>query len=349
VVHRKFGTCTVFLKDKMKIDLATARKEVYEKPAALPTVEFSSLKNDLIRRDFTINAMAISLNKANFGQLIDFFNGEPDLAHARIRALHDKSFIDDPTRIFRAVRFEQRLGFAIEKHTEELILGAVEKEMIEKVEPQRVRDEIILILQEEDALKALKRMAELHELKFIHHDLKLDKNAVELYYSINKACRWYGPLGKRPVEKWLIYLTALLDQLSYGEVLSICNKFVFRSSDKARILSYKKYGRRLGRSLAKRRKMPPSEVYRLLRQLSYEAILLLMARTDSKIAKKRIKDFITGYNEVRIAIKGDDIKALGLKPGPRFKKLLDSVLYKKIDGKLKTKRDELAYVRTEIL
>jgi tRNA nucleotidyltransferase (CCA-adding enzyme) len=350
VVHRKFGTCTVFMKDRMKIDLATARKEVYEKPAALPTVEFSSLKNDLIRRDFIINAMAISLNKGNFGQLIDFFGGESDLAHGRIRALHDKSFIDDPTRIFRAVRFEQRLGFAIDKHTEELIMGAVEKEMIEKVEPQRVRDELVLILQEKDALKALKRMAELHELKFIHHGLKLDRKTIELYGSIDRTCRWYDSLsGKRPVEKWLIYLMALLGQLGYKEISAICGHFVFRKSDTLRILSYKKSGRNAARALAGRAKLAPSDIYRILDPLSYEATLLIMASADSKTARKRVRDFVEKHSGVRILVKGDDIKAMGLKPGPRFRKILDRLLRRKLDGKLKTKADELGYIRTEIL
>jgi tRNA nucleotidyltransferase (CCA-adding enzyme) len=349
VVHKKFGTCTVFMKNGMKIDLATARKETYEKPAALPTVEFSSLKNDLIRRDFTINAMAASLNKENFGQLIDFFGGEADLARGRIRALHDKSFIDDPTRIFRAVRFEQRLGFAVEKHTEELILGAVEKEMIEKVQPQRIRDEIMLILQEEGALKALKRMAELHELKFIHHDLKLDRKMVELYGSIDMTCRGYGSLpGKGPAERWLIYLMALLEQLSHKEIASICREFVFRKSDTMRILSYKRYGKAAARALAGNARMRPSEVYKILNKLSDEAMMLLLASATSKLAKARIKDFIGKHSLVRIAVKGDDIKALGLKPGPKFKKILDKVLHKKIDGELRTRTDELKFIKTEI-
>ena len=131
VIHRKFGTATVVMPwgilkgERFKLDLATARKEKYERPAALPDVEFSSLRNDLYRRDFTINAMAVALNRSNFGQLIDFFDGQRHLREGVISVLHKGSFIDDPTRIFRAVRFEQRYGFKIDKHTERLIKTAI--------------------------------------------------------------------------------------------------------------------------------------------------------------------------------------------------------------------------------
>ncbi len=350
VIHKKFGTCSVVTKERLKIDLATARKEIYERPAALPTVvEFSSLKNDLIRRDFTINAMAVSINKSSFGQLIDFFGGERDLLQGRIKVLHDDSFIDDPTRIFRAVRFEQRFGFVIDHHTEDLIKNAIEQEMFEKVEPQRIRDEIILILKEDKSLKALKRMAELDELRFLHTGIKLDRNLMKLYSSIGEACSWYDAsrFKKRAIEKWLINLMALFEQLNYNEVLRICDRFVFRRGETMRILSYKKYADVIINRLSARTRFNPSRVYRLLEPLSFEVILLIMARTGrhGKLARSRIKDFFQKYNGIRIKVKGDDLKAMGLKPCPDFKRILQKILYETIDGRLKTKRDELTYAR----
>ncbi len=356
VVHKRFGTCTVFTKDRLKIDLATARKEIYEKPAALPTVEFSSLKNDLIRRDFTINAMAVSLNKENFGQLIDFFGGESDLLHGRIRVMHDASFIDDPTRIFRAVRFEQRFGFSIDAHTEELIVNAIEEEMFERVEPQRIRDEVILILKERKPLKALKRMSDLHEFRFIHPKISLDKEMEIFYNSIGEVSAWYEKsiFKKRVIEKWLMYLVALFEKLTYNETMNICNKFVFKRGERLRILSYKKYADRIIRVLGLKKKLSPSKIYSILEPLSYEVILLLMAKSISlpksqaKLLSSRIRDFLEKYNGVRIKIKGDDIKTLGLMPSPDFKRILKKVLYKRIDGDLKTKKDELAYAASFI-
>jgi len=161
VAHKRFGTCTVTAKDGLKIDLATARKEVYESPGALPTVEFSALKDDLARRDFTINAMAISINKEDFGRLIDLFGGKRDLAQGKIRVLHDKSFIDDPTRIFRCIRFESRPGFSIEVRTLRLAKEAIKKGMLVKLSKYRIKKELLLILKEEGKRKALERLEEL--------------------------------------------------------------------------------------------------------------------------------------------------------------------------------------------
>ena len=142
VAHKMFGTCSLALKGKLKIDFATARRETYEHPGALPKVEPSSLKDDLARRDFTINAMAVSLNKKDFGKLVDLFGGRRDLARGVIRVMHDKSFIDDPTRIFRAVRFGERLRFAIDRRTLRLIESAIKKGMLDKLSKYRINKEL---------------------------------------------------------------------------------------------------------------------------------------------------------------------------------------------------------------
>ncbi len=352
VVHKKFGTCSVITKDKFKIDIATARKEIYEKPAALPTVEFSSLKDDLIRRDFTINAMAISINRSSFGRLIDFFNGKRDLSRGRIKVLHDGSFIDDPTRVFRAVRFESRLGFVIDHHTEELIKNAIDRSIFDKVEPQRTRDELILILQEAFPLRSLKRMAELEELRFIHSAIRLDSDSIRLYNSVDEVFSSYerSSYRKRAIDKWIIYLMALFEDLTYSQVWAICNRFVFRGSDSARLLSCKKRSNAVIRLLGSKSDIAPSEIYRLLEPLSLEVVLFIMSKAyvlnsgvRASIVTSRIKAFLARYNGMRTAIRGDDLKAMGLKSGPVFKKILDKVLYGKIDGKLKNKDSELEY------
>ncbi len=161
VTHKVFGTCTITTKDNLKVDLATARRETYEKPAALPSVVFASLKDDLARRDFSINAMAVSINDEDFGDLIDPFKGESDLLHGSIKVLHGKSFIDDPTRIFRAVRFESRPGFIIEERTLLLAKEAIKDGMIGRLSKYRVKKELALISKEENREKAIKRLAEL--------------------------------------------------------------------------------------------------------------------------------------------------------------------------------------------
>ncbi len=159
VTHRGFGTCSVLTEDGLRIDFATARKETYKRPGAMPKVEFSTLKDDLARRDFTINAIAISLNKDNFGQVVDPFGGKRDLDLKLIRVMYDKSFIDDPTRIFRAIKFEQRLGFTIEPHTLGLIKDAGRDEVLSKVSQGRILKELDLISREKAKNKILRRLA----------------------------------------------------------------------------------------------------------------------------------------------------------------------------------------------
>ena len=143
VAHPKFGTCTIAGLKSHSVDLATARKETYAKPAAYPDVEPSTLRDDLFRRDFTINAMAMSINKTDFGDLIDYFGGKRDIDKHLIRVLHDKSFIDDPTRILRAARFAKRFGFGIEPRTGRLMAEAVKDGMLELLGAHRVRKEAL--------------------------------------------------------------------------------------------------------------------------------------------------------------------------------------------------------------
>ncbi|MFA6321170.1 MAG: hypothetical protein WCY36_04855 [Candidatus Omnitrophota bacterium] len=161
VVHRMFGTCTIALKNKLKIDFATARKERYEHPATLPVVQYSSLEDDLSRRDFTVNAMAASISEDDFGQLTDMFAGLQDLSDGIIRIMHDKSFIDDPTRIFRAVRFESRPGFSIEAKTLQLAKEAIRDGLLTKLSKYRIKNEFSLILKEPGCKKALSRLDEI--------------------------------------------------------------------------------------------------------------------------------------------------------------------------------------------
>jgi len=161
VVHEIFGTATVTMPGSIKVDFATARREHYKKPAALPTVEFSTIKEDLFRRDFTINAMAMAISQNKFGEVMDFFGGQKDLSDKKIRILHDASFIDDPTRILRAVRFEQRFNFRIEPHTEQLLKEALKKNLLEAAGKWRLNKEIALVLKEKNSEKIFRRMEKL--------------------------------------------------------------------------------------------------------------------------------------------------------------------------------------------
>lgn len=356
VIHKKFGTTTIVMpwkgkgkrgperkEEGFKIDIATARTEQYQYPAALPTVKFAPIKQDLYRRDFTINAMAVSINKKSFGDLIDFFSGQRDLKTKKIRVLHNLSFVEDPTRIFRAVRFEQRYNFKIEPHTEELIRTAVNLDMFGRTQKQRIRDEIILILSEDKPIKALLRMNQLHELRFIDPKLKLNKEMIKLFEAIEETYIWYklSFLKKRVIDNWIIYFMGLVNSLTLNQVKSMCERFVFTKGDQKRLISCKMVANKIDKLLDRKNNMLPSQIYKYLQPLSYEVILFIMAVTKTKEAKKRILSFFTKYNSTRLSITGADLKRIGLVPGPTYSKILDKTLYAKLDGKIKNKKDEI--------
>ena len=179
--HQKFGTAVVVLPNGLKLDIATARLEYYESPAALPTVELSSIKKDLYRRDFTINTLAVRLNRKRYGELIDFFGGLRDIKEKTIRVLHSLSFVEDPTRVLRAIRFEQRFDFKLSKHTQNLIKSAVNMKLFNRLTGKRMYAELILLFSEAEPLKVLKRMKDLDLLKFIHPNLKATVEAERLF------------------------------------------------------------------------------------------------------------------------------------------------------------------------
>jgi len=358
VLHKRFGTATVFVKwphkkrstkypGVLRIDIATARTETYKRPGALPSVSFSSIRDDLSRRDFTINAIAASLNKEGFGEIIDFFGGQKDLKKGLIRVLHDGSFIDDPTRIFRAVRFEQRFNFKIDTHTMYLIKNAVNLKMFERIGKQRIRNEIILILQEKDPIKALLRMEELQEFRFIHKKISLSKGILKTIISIKNSSRYFNSIsGKNEsIDAWLVYFMALLENLSLKDVERLCSEYCFKNYDKIRIIKCRKNNDKLLKLLRSSKPLKPSLVYKHLNTLELEVIFFIYAKSGkNKRIKSRIDRFLKKDNDVKLQIKGDDLKRMGIKPGPKFKDILNATLYEKIDATLKTKRDEKEFV-----
>ncbi len=160
IKYPAFRTATVHLRN-CGVDLVTARKETYKRPGAYPDVEPASIKEDLFRRDFTVNAMALSLNRDAFGELADFYGGRRDIKNGLVRVLHDRSFVDDPTRIFRAVRFSVRFNFAIERHTKKLIKETISEGYLADVNRGRIKKEIELFFKEQKPLECLDRFSKL--------------------------------------------------------------------------------------------------------------------------------------------------------------------------------------------
>src|SRR3972149_6641981 len=220
--HERFRTAVLSFPDGRKVDVATARIEYYERPGALPTIEESSLKLDLYRRDFTINTLAVALNPGRFGELIDFFGAERDIKEKTVRVLHNLSFVEDPTRLIRAVRFAERVDFKISKHTMHLLKNSVKLGILRQTSMARVMDEIKNTLEEERAIGAWKRLFELGILPLIHKKLRWNGAEEALFERAKEAIAWWNLLyAREKVEGWMTLYLALTDTLANEELLTL--------------------------------------------------------------------------------------------------------------------------------
>jgi tRNA nucleotidyltransferase (CCA-adding enzyme) len=344
--HRRFGTAVLTLPDDFRVDIATARTEYYEYPAALPTVEHSSIKMDLYRRDFTINTLAVCLNADRYGELLDFFGGQQDLRDKTLRIIHNLSFVEDPTRILRAARFEVRLGFHLSRHAEQLAVNAVQMGLLEKLAGARLITEVQLILQEPRPFPILERLEELGVLRAIHPRLTLGTDIAQRFQRAGEVLTWYGLLYQEvSPATWIVYLLTLLGDRPATEARAILR----RLNPPARIAA------RLARDLARLRALMrqfmyaphlvPSRVYRWLVDAPVEVSLALMGRAERADLRKRIGDFLTMGRRVRPILRGDDLRALGVQPGPIYRDILNSLLYARLDGHVQNRDDELRFVR----
>ncbi len=344
-VYKKFGTATLSEGD-FRIDFATARKETYSRPGALPDIITGTIKDDLFRRDFTINAMAVSLNNPNIWQLQDFFGGLNDLKQKKIRILHNLSFIDDPTRILRAIRFKERFDFAIEEKTAHLMKQALESGMLLHVSSSRIFDELVHILKEENAAEQILSLKRICGLGFIDQNICIDSSKTKLLKKIKKEILWFEKIfkNKRKLDSWLIYFIVLLDELDTSEIDKIINRFNLKKADSKRIISYKNSARNALRILNNKNSSLVS-IFKVLKSLSYEVVLLIKIKAISNIVKERISAFLKTLDGLKLETTGEDLKKIGLRPGKNFGIILEKALYKKIEGKLRTKSQELSFIK----
>lgn len=342
--HEKFQTAMVILDNDLKIDIATARTEYYTRPAALPEVRGSSLKQDLYRRDFTINTMAISLEPDSFGRLVDFFGGKRDIRQGIVRVLHNLSFIDDPTRIFRAIRFEQRYHFRMDQNTEGLLREAISMDIFSEMPNERIRDELILMLEEARPLPAIKRMAQLKILRLIHTNLQLNSKVLSILENVTATLVQFEELiESEKIERWIIYFSALISQLGEDEVKEITLKYHVSTAQMKKIAVI---GPDIGKILhhLSKKDLQTSKTCYEVEGLSLEAILYLLARTQNHLVKQRLSKYLTRWRKIGKLVKGRDIKNWGYEPGPFFKKALKLLNDAFIDGLIKTKEDARTYL-----
>lgn len=345
-VHERFGTAVVVFPDGFKLDVATARTEYYEYPTALPTVEQSSIKKDLYRRDFTINTLAVRVNARSFGELIDFYGGQRDLKEGTIRVLHSLSFVEDPTRVIRAIRFEQRFGFHLGKETLTLIKGAVKMDLFHRLSGHRLLEELILLLSEEEPRKGVARLGDLDLLRFIHPALKGSPRLAALLKGIEQVLDWYKLLYlEQKIDAWLVYFMALMEVIPHKAVGETLKRLTVpeRFAEKVRVGHVASNS--ILRQLVKRPPPTPAETYRLLSGQADETLLFLMAKTRSEAVKRRLSAYLTTYRQVKPILTGTDLKAMGLKPGPQYKKILQRLLEARLNSQVTSEAEERALVK----
>ncbi len=330
-IHRQFGTAK-FRRGNLTIDLVTARSETYAKPGALPTVQPGTIWDDLLRRDFSINAMAIDLSPTNFGQLLDPHGGRSDLEKGqKIRILHERSFIDDATRMLRALRYEQRLAFKLEQNTERLLRQ--NKSMLDTISGDRIRHELELILTEDCPERILERAEKLGVLQELHSSLKGNGWLAGRF----REARQLAPPDPA------LYLSLLAYRLTDEE-----NEHLI-----ARLNIAGGLGRNMRQVLRLKRDLPsladtalaPSSTYRLLKHYVPEAITTCALACDSPITRSRLELYLSDLRYVKTSVDGEDLKRMGVAPDPRLGKMLEALQEAKLDGRVSTREEEEALVR----
>ncbi len=339
----QFGTSIVVVPGFGKVDVATARTESYVHPGALPKVEKSGIVQDLYRRDFTLNAMAMSLSPGFFLKLLDPFNGLEDLKKGRIRALHAKSFEDDPTRIFRAVRFEQRFKTRIEAQTQNWLLKCVKGEFIQRVSGERLRNELRLIFKEPHPERAVKRLKELGVLRHIHPSLDVPSRTALFLSSIPSAIGVFHKLKIKLEEENMVWFQALLAGPREAEAHSLAKRLMLSRSEQKIVLQSAQAYPSLLKRLSKM-KMAISQIYKLLCPLRSEVQCFLLAASSATL-RKRLENYLQKIQTSKPWVRGKDLQAMGIEPGFQYSFILLEALNGQLDGKFKGRSSVLKWVR----
>ncbi len=362
-VYPPFGTATLHWPFGLRIDFVAARQESYPHPGALPQVRPGTLKDDLFRRDFTINAMAVCLNHDRWGQLVDEFGGLQDAREKKIRVLHERSFSDDPTRILRSVRFEQRLRFHIEPWTLGLLKQALrpagssrgeplglrpkappprgtygcgeEEKAFDNVKPPRYFTEFKKMLAEEQPQRHLTRLKALGALRIVDAALKTDFRLLK---------RIQQRLSQAPEDiacnRWIISLMAITETMSGVKLRSFLRKFPFRKEESESILQAARSEHVLRRLSAP--ELSRSQAYGILKPFHQDTVAYLRLRASPKKVVQRVDQYFRHDAGTRTDIDGEDLKRLGVSPGKKIGTILQKVLFMKIDGRVKNREQQLA-------
>ena len=342
--HHQFKTATIIRLDGLKLDFASARNETYPSPGALPSVEYGTIVEDLHRRDFSINALAMRLQPDTFGELVDCTDGLRDLRAGRIRVLHEGSFIDDPTRIFRAIRYEVRYKFQIVEDDRKRILDAINQGVLNLISGQRIRNEIDHILLEEAAPQMVNRLDEFNLFGVIHPTWKISPNFDARWRTACQAIEWASTsLPKDSINTRAILWMTLLVVPDSIEVIS--DQLGLENELHTKLSAQAHLEHALDTLSASSK---PSEVYKLLNCYPLETLVFaLMQPNQPDWRVEKIRNYLTHLRGAQPLITGDDLIRRGLKPSQAFSDLLGKAFAAQLDGEVSTKQEVYQFLDSE--
>ena len=309
----------------------------------------SSIKLDMFRRDFTINTMAINLNREKFGILVDFFGAQRDLKDKTIRTIHNLSFVEDPTRVFRAIKFANRFDFTIGKLTSNLIQNAVRVDFFKSLSGLRVFSELRQILEEDDPIPAIKTLEEYGLEKIIHPYLVFEQQTFVLLEEVKKTLAWHDLLFlDTPYLRWSIYFMVMIRLCSPRIVREIADRLKFSPTHQRIILKERIKAEQRLHILEANPPKSNSSLYEVLIIFKTEHILYMMATAKKEETRKALSLFYTKLKDIKVMMKGEDLIKLGVTPGPVFKNIMASVLRARLDHKVTTLENEIDFARAYI-
>ncbi len=345
--HERFQTATLIFiasekgSEKRLVDLSTARQEFYEYPAALPTVEPSLLKDDLFRRDFTINTLALSLYPQDFGALLNYFNGLEDLQSGIIRVLHQFSFIEDPTRILRAVRFASRFAFSLDDNTAQLASHAIEMGIFDNLAGVRMKEELRLILESPTRLDALEILSRLGaRLRYLDEELEYGPEQRKL---LRRAQQLLSRYPVKTQENWLVYLALLLSQLPLARLENVLARLHLSSEARTSIVR----GLAIDEELLLLGKNPKrSEIYEALHTDNEIALAIASSLSSpGSPVRRAIRLYYEELKDIKTSVSGEDLLKMGYKEGRELGQILQNLLNAKLDQIVHNRQEELDFIR----
>lgn len=338
-------TAELLLADGVSLSVEMARNEFFQSPGRPSQVSPAPILEDLRRRDFTVNSMGISLTPGSRGLLLDPTNGFADIESRELRVLHNYSFVHDPLRLLRLVRFSTRLGFRPEPRTKDLFDTALERDFQDYIPPDALGREVAQIAREENGVAVLKALADYELVAVFHPLLQKRKPDYDGLAKLQKYCQQAAAAGYK-LDTVGLALHYILRRLTPRLQKQLLGKFGLKKAESKQVLGLDKEARRWVKLLGRRRTIGPRQIYQLLDPAAVEMLVFILAEySDKQKVQAKIYNFLFKYRPMRQRLPVRELQLMGVQPGPKFDQILDKYFEAQLDGKLRSRPQQLRYLR----